>query len=1104
MIEFRVLGSFEVVEGDRSLALGSPRQRALLAVLLVHRGEPVSTERLIDELWGEQAPASAIKIVQGYVSNLRKVLGDGLLVTHGHGYLLTTTPDQTDLDHFESLVVDARRALQEGDARSGAARLREALGLWRGPPLADFAYESFAQPEIARLDERRLAVLEERIDAELALDNPAALVGELAALVREHPLRERVRGQLMLALYRAGRQADALAVYRQTSELLRDQLGLEPSRALRELERSILSHHGSLEPGPSLRASRVGNLPSWATSFVGRARELAEVSALVNAPHTRLLTLTGAGGSGKTRLALRVVDECAQRYRDGAWFASLADISDPELVGARICVSLGLADQADLTAMERLEEWLRPRTLILVLDNLEQFAGATEWVSALVAGCPGLTLVATSREPLHLAAEYQYETPVMAPADAIDLLIERAGLVTRRLAGEPARMHQICERLDYLPLAIELAAARTKMLSLDDVLTRLEHRMDLLVGGPRDAPQRQRTLQAALDWSYELLAHDEQRLLAWLAVFAGGFTLAVAEQVAALNDPGVTTLASLTSLVDKSLIVAEPRGDAVRYRLLETVREYAFGRLIEYGEVAAARDRHRDAFVALAEMVAPRLIGADRHTQGEALERLEPEASNLAAAIDHAAETDGQLALRLCVALTRWWRLRGNLLAGERGFETALAAADPAPSPVRALALFGRSYLRIYAGRLAQADAGWQEALDAAEAVGDPGVLGLIQAGVGFGQVFRDPVASRWYSQQARRHAQAGGNAYALIFAGLNLAYSHLLCAEFDAGERHLHEVAPLTETGGYNESNAWYWVGMAFRPLFAGNADHFYELQSRGHAASSDVGEPMAEAVGQALAGLLDVASGRAEEALERLVPARERAIAAGAGLVLPWIDVHLALAHGAAGDVPGARAMLERVISRTAGFGWILGLAHCYLGDLALNAGDLAAADAHGRSALTIGERVDTPILTAPARELLGRSAAQGSAWERSAELLTQAFATRITHGLWLHVPQTLDALAETTAGLGRREDAAALLGIAHGARADLGLACWTPARAHAAQFERSLREALGDDVFDRAGQRDIRAPLVDAVTRIGVRKSSEGSDAANVSQTRHPVDT
>jgi YVTN family beta-propeller protein len=276
VIEFRVLGSLEAVEEDRQLALGSPRQRALLALLLVHRGEPVASDRLIDELWGEQAPASAIKIVQGYVSNLRKVLGEGLLVTRGHGYLLQAEPGQLDVDRFESLLAEGHRVLREGDARTAAGRLRQALGLWRGPPLADFAYESFAQPEIARLEESRLAALEERIDAELALGEHAQLVGELEGLVHEHPLRERFIAQLMLALYRSGRQADALESYRIARRRLVEELGLEPSRDLQELEQAILAQDPALEP------------PAW-----DRAREPRPIAH----PRRRGGLLIAAGGA---------------------------------------------------------------------------------------------------------------------------------------------------------------------------------------------------------------------------------------------------------------------------------------------------------------------------------------------------------------------------------------------------------------------------------------------------------------------------------------------------------------------------------------------------------------------------------------------------------------------------------------------------------------------------------------------------------------------------------------------------------------------------------------------------------------------------------------
>jgi DNA-binding SARP family transcriptional activator len=497
-MEFRILRPLEVADDGAVVALGGLKQRSLLAILLLSANEVVSSDRLIDQLWGERSPESGRTALQVRVSQLRKALGaaGAQLLTRPPGYVVEVDRGQLDLHRFERLVLEADTATPV----VAAAKLREGLELWRGEPLADLSYELFAQPAIARMQELRLTAIEKRIEADLAVGRHAELVGELEPLVTEHPLRERLAGQLMLALYHCGRQADALAVYRKTGERLRDELGLEPGPGLQDLERAILQHDsalGSVSPPapdrqPHAAAAAQAHLPVPATAFLGRACELTDVTTLLRRPATRLLTLTGAGGSGKTRLALRAADESAANYRDGAWFVGFANIADPELIVATICQTLGLREQPGVTSIERVEGWLKERELLLLLDNLEQLTEGSAPLGELIAACPGLTLLVTSREPLHLTGEQQYQVPVLAHAEAVELFTARAKAIAPHRRVEAELAGQICQRLDCLPLAIELAAARTKALSQTDVLTRLRRRLPLLTGGPRDAPRRQR------------------------------------------------------------------------------------------------------------------------------------------------------------------------------------------------------------------------------------------------------------------------------------------------------------------------------------------------------------------------------------------------------------------------------------------------------------------------------------------------------------------------------------------------------------------------------------------------------------------------------------
>ena len=686
-MRFGILGPFTVVDDDgRELALGGPKQRSVLAILLLHAGEVVSTDRVIDELWGERAPPTSAKTVQVYVSNLRKALGDGVLVTRAGGYAVEIEAAELDLGLFRALIVEGRRALQDGDPQRASELLREALGLWRGPALADFAHEAFAQRELVRLEDARLAALEDRIDADLALGDDLAVVGELEALVLEHPLRERLRGQLMLGLYRAGRQADALAVYRELSAHLHDELALAPSKALQELERSILRQDPVLWAAPRARRRQHGNLPVPATAFLGRERELAEVAGLLERPDLRLLTLTGAGGSGKTRLALRVGETLSAQYRDGACFVAFAAIADADLIIPTVCQALNVAERPGLTPERQLRDWLRERELLLVLDNLEQLAAGTAVLGELCSQCRRVRVIATSREPLHLDGEQQYEVPGLEREDAVELFIARARAIRPRVNVDPELADAICERLDRLPLAIELAAARTKLLSPAEILERLDVRLPLLTHGRRDAPHRQRTLTATIDWSYDLLDDEEQRLFARLSVFAGGCTLPAAEVVCQAK------LDTLQALVDRSLLKANDK----RYWMLQTVREYADSKLQQSRVADEVRLLHVKWLI---ELLRTEGMSDIRWLNDHAVANVRPERENLTAALQWTTRRGMfEMAAQLAAPLVGIWLMTGQLREATHWMTLLLEHEDDYPQRIAAHVVSAARTLAWYRG----------------------------------------------------------------------------------------------------------------------------------------------------------------------------------------------------------------------------------------------------------------------------------------------------------------------------------------------------------------------------------------------------------------------
>ncbi|MFI6905290.1 BTAD domain-containing putative transcriptional regulator [Nonomuraea sp. NPDC050394] len=679
-MRFGVLGPLEVwTDGGEPVRVPEAKVRALLADLLVEPGRPVSADRLAADLWGDDLPGDPANSLQGKVSQLRRALGVKDLVAYGPaGYLLRAGPDAVDSARFTTLLAEGRAS---ADPRERSAILGQALALWRGPAFAGFRDEAFATAAVARLEEERLTALEERAEARLELGEHGALAGELAGLAAAHPLRERLRAAHMRALYLSGRQAEALAAFADLRARLAGELGLDPGPELTALHQAILEHAPRLRP----------HAPISPSELIGRDQEVSEVRATLGT--ARLVTLTGPGGVGKTRLALAaagsldgaLVVELAGRHRPGS--------ADTDGVAEAIATALDIRDEAptpEAPAAEvpritrRLVGALRSRGTLLVLDNCEHLIEpVAELVGILLREVPELRVLATSQEPLALTGEVLLAVPPLrAPEpDAGLATLREAGavrlFVARAAASAPgftldeanaAAVAAICRRLDGLPLALELAATRVRALGVRGLAERLDDRFRLLASGRRDAPARQRTLRAMIDWSWELLSEPERVVLRRLAVHAEGCTLEAAEEVCAGGEVAADDVLDLLSrLVDRSLVVT---ADGARYRLLESVAAYCVERLRAAGELDEVRRRRDDHYADLAERAAPYLRGED---QRRWLERLDDESANLRNVLDEALHRGAAgLAVRLVVALAWYWYLRGRHREAHRAMGAVL------------------------------------------------------------------------------------------------------------------------------------------------------------------------------------------------------------------------------------------------------------------------------------------------------------------------------------------------------------------------------------------------------------------------------------------------
>jgi predicted ATPase len=626
-----------------------------------------------------------------------------VIVASGGGYGIEVGSVDLDADAFGEALDEGRRRLAAGDAAGAGERLQTALALWRGPAFADLGDDEVLQAEAVRLEELRLAALELRIEADLASGRDDGLVEELDALCIAHPLREHLWAARMVALYRAGRQAEALRAYAEVRRNLVEALGIEPGPELRRTEGLVLAQDPSLgRPGSGTARipTATSNLPARLTRFVGRADDLVAVARLFET--ARLVTLVGTGGVGKTRLALEVADRESDDELDGSWFIELAGVVDAPGLDAAITSALGLTD-AEAPSTGILDSTrgsviahLAGRRALLVVDNCEHLVDeVARRCQQLLLALPDLRILATSREPLGLPGEVLYPVGSLPDDAAVELFCDRARAVAPAPGPDelaPAAVSDLCERLDGLPLAIEMAAARMRTLSLADLTGRLDDRFRLLTGGARTALPRQQTLRAVVDWSYDLLFDEERRLFARLSVFVAGAELDAIEAVCADEAvPGIDVVDLMGHLVDKSLVVAQ-RGDEgpTRYVLLETLRQYAQERLVEMGDAAQVRDRHARWYRGLVAGAVDGLRGPDGPRWRR---RLTAESDNLRTALDWLVERgEADAALRLVLGMTWYWFLRFDPREAVRWIELALDANGPAPARLQLVALAWHAY----------------------------------------------------------------------------------------------------------------------------------------------------------------------------------------------------------------------------------------------------------------------------------------------------------------------------------------------------------------------------------------------------------------------------
>lgn len=980
-LQMRILGPLEVTDGDRGLEVGGSRQRALLARLAVAANRVVTVDRLLEDLWGAEAAAGAKQALQAQVSRLRRALGDGRLTARAGGYVLRLEPHELDATVFETLLSQARARSAGGDVDGAMRSWTYAEGLWRGPALEEFADYAFAQAEAARLEELRLGALEARLEVELDRGHHAEVVAELDGLVGAHPYRERLWSHLMLALYRCGRQADALGAFQRVRRILGEELGIGPGPGLVELEGKILLQKPELAWVPSLgrdegdyriAARPRAELPIARSTFIGRDDELVELQDLVR--ESRLVTVVGPGGIGKTRLVIEAARGLAAEFGE-VRLVELAALVEPALVAHEVARVCDVREEHDGDPLETIVAALRTRHLLLILDNCEHLVDAAALVvDAILRGTHRTTVLATSREPLRIDGERIRRIPALSvpPADgdvtpqellrcgSARLFVSRATDAVADFAvteGNAGAVAGICRRLDGIPLAIELAAARIGSVTPAELLARLDDRFRVLRGGSRAAARRHQTLLGAIEWSYDLCSTAEQILFRRLSVFAGGFTVAAVEAVcsdAAL--PSIDVLDVLSALVDRSLAGIELTGSEARYELLETLRAFASDRLLETPEATALRDRHLAFYSDLAargDLGLHRAGGpaAMRSGQRDWLDVLELEHDNLRAALAHALASGR--AISLVATLGMFWELRNHVGEGQSWLARALAepGGDDAER-VRAMNSLGVLHMR--GGDNRRAHELFEQALAAAAQLGDEELLaGALTNLAGLAGLRADLPRAHQLNEEALVKWRALGSDYGTAWTLGALSWVASAQSRFERARALQAESLAIRRPLGDAQGIAW-------------------SLASFGRVALAE--------------GSYDEARRYLEESLElcRTLDYRSDMLVA---------LIHFGELERVSGNHARARAVLEKgvAIAREASRRHLLLWALLHLAGVAQDLGNVDEANRVLAEAVPLAVTLENKLAVVEALELHARAAAGRSCHARAASLIGAAGAIR-----------------------------------------------------------------------------------------------------------------